>query len=81
MSGVEVSSVKRKVESGGWRVKGEEAVDVESFVDAVEAALAEGEDPVAVATRRALAAANTWDHRVAKMLALIEATLAMPNAL
>jgi glycosyltransferase involved in cell wall biosynthesis len=56
------------VESGGWRV--------ESFVEAVEAALAEGDDPVAVATRRALAAANTWDHRVAKMLVLIEATLA-----
>lgn len=43
--------------------------------------LVEGDDPVAAATRRAWAAANTWDHRVAKMLALIEATLAMPDAL
>jgi len=80
VSSVEVSSVKRKVESGEWRVEGEEAVDVESFVEAVEAALAEGDDPVAAATRRALAAANTWDHRVAKMLALIEATLATRSA-
>ena len=54
--------------------------DVGSFVEAVEAALAEGDDPVAAATRRALAAANTWDHRVAKMLALIEATLTTRSA-
>ena len=60
------------MESGEWRV--------ESFVEAVEAALAEGDDPVAAATRRALAAANTWDHRVAKMLALIDATLSTRNA-
>lgn len=80
VSGVKVSSGGWRVESGEWGVESEEATDVESFVEAVEAALAEEDDPVAAATRRALAAANTWDHRVAKMLALIEATLAMPNA-
>ena len=55
--------------------------DVGGFVNAVEAALAEADDPVAAATRRGLAAANTWDHRVAKMLALIEVTLAAREAM
>ena len=57
-----------------------ESQEVTSFIEAVEAALVEGDDPVAAATRRAWAAANTWDHRVAKMLGLIEATLGMPDA-
>lgn len=47
------------------------AGDVEGFVAAVEEALAEGEAAPAVAARQAMAAANTWDLRVEKMLALI----------
>jgi glycosyltransferase involved in cell wall biosynthesis len=72
---VRVSSGEWGVAGGGWRVEGGEW-RVGSFVQAVEEALAERDDPAATATRRALAAANTWDHRVTKMLALIEATLA-----
>ncbi len=52
------------------------ATDVESFVACVEAALAEAGDPTRSAARQAVAAANTWDHRVARMLALIEEALA-----
>ncbi len=47
------------------------AGDVDGFVAAVEAALAEGDAPDAVAARLAVAAANTWDVRVERMLALI----------
>lgn len=50
--------------------------DVESFVACVEAALAEAGDPARIAARQTVAAANTWDHRVARMLALIEEALA-----
>jgi glycosyltransferase involved in cell wall biosynthesis len=51
------------------------AGDVDGFVGAVEAALAEGDDPQAVAARLVVAAANTWDVRVERMLALIEDAL------
>ncbi len=47
------------------------AGDVEGFIAGVEAALAEGHSPQAVAARQAVAAANTWDVRVDRMLALI----------
>jgi glycosyltransferase involved in cell wall biosynthesis len=47
------------------------AGDVDGFVGAVEAALAEGDDPQAVAARLAAAAANTWDVRVERMVGLI----------
>ncbi len=43
------------------------AGDVDGFIAAVEAALAEGDDPQAVAARLAVAAANTWDARVERM--------------
>ena len=52
------------------------AGDVDGFIRAVEAALAEGNTPERVAERRAVAAANTWDIRVARMVALIEQRLA-----
>ena len=52
------------------------AGDVDGFVAAVEAALAEGQAPDAVAARLAKAAANTWEARVERMLALIEEALA-----
>ena len=42
---------------------------------AVEVALAEGDAPDAVAARLAVAAANTWDVRVERMVALIEEAL------
>jgi glycosyltransferase involved in cell wall biosynthesis len=48
------------------------AGDVDGFVAAVEAALAEGDAPDAVAARLAVAAANTWDVRVERMVGLIE---------
>jgi glycosyltransferase involved in cell wall biosynthesis len=51
------------------------AGDVDGFVAAVEAALAEGDAPDAVAARLATAAANTWDARVERMLALLEEAL------
>ncbi|MFZ2361559.1 MAG: glycosyltransferase [Anaerolineae bacterium] len=51
------------------------AGDMDGFVAAVEAALAEGDAPDAVAARLAVAAANTWDARVERMLALIEKAL------
>lgn len=51
------------------------ARDVDGFVAAVEAALAEGDAPEAIAARLAVAAANTWDVRVERMLALIEDAL------
>lgn len=47
------------------------AGDVDGFVAAVEEALAEGEEASAVAARQAMAAANTWDVRVERMLGLI----------
>lgn len=52
------------------------ADDVNSFAAAVEAALAEGNAPDALAARQAIAAANTWDHRVARMVELIKQRLA-----
>ena len=51
------------------------AGDVDGFVAAVEAALAEGDAPEAIAARLAAAGANTWDVRVERMLALIEEAL------
>ncbi len=51
------------------------AGDAGSFIAAVEEALAEGEDPQAVAARLAVAAANTWDMRVERMMALVEDAL------
>jgi glycosyltransferase involved in cell wall biosynthesis len=51
------------------------AGDVEGFVAAVEAALGEGNDPEAIAARLAVAAANSWDVRVERMLALVEEAL------
>lgn len=51
------------------------ADDADGFVAAVEAALAEGSARHAVAARQAVAAANTWDVRVERMLALIERAL------
>ncbi|MEA3337258.1 MAG: glycosyltransferase [Chloroflexota bacterium] len=45
--------------------------DRDSFLAQVESALAEADDPVAMATRRAIAVANTWDVRVARMRELI----------
>ncbi len=53
------------------------AADADSFVAAVEAALAEAHAPQAIAARRAVAATNTWDHRVARMTELIEQRLAV----
>lgn len=47
------------------------AGDADRFVAAVEEALAEGMDAQAVAARQAMAAANTWDLRVERMLTLI----------
>ncbi len=47
------------------------AGDVDGFVAAVEAALVEADAPQAVAARLAVAAANTWDARVERMLVLI----------
>jgi glycosyltransferase involved in cell wall biosynthesis len=47
------------------------AGDVDGFIAAVEAALAEGDSPQAVTARQAVAAVNTWDVRVERMLALI----------
>jgi hypothetical protein len=41
----------------------------------VEAALVEGDDPQAVAARLAVAAANTWDARVERMVGLVEEAL------
>jgi len=51
------------------------AGDVDGFVAAVEAALVEGDDPEAIAARLAVAAANTWDVRVERMVGLIEEAL------
>ncbi|HSN73455.1 MAG TPA: glycosyltransferase [Anaerolineae bacterium] len=51
------------------------AGNVEGFVAAVEAALAEGDGPQAVAARLAVAAANTWDVRVERMVELVEEAL------
>ena len=48
------------------------AGDVDGFVAAVESALAEGDEPQAVAARLAVAAANTWDVRVERMVELVE---------
>lgn len=47
------------------------AGDAEGFIAAVQAALAEGDAPQAVAARLEVAMANTWDVRVERMLALI----------
>jgi hypothetical protein len=51
------------------------AGDVDGFIAAVEAALAEGDSPQAVTARQAVAAVNTWDVRVERMLALVEEAL------
>lgn len=65
------------IAAGRWPEPDQPAgeTNVESFVAAVEAALAEADDPARAARRQAFAAANTWDHRVARMTALIEAAL------
>jgi glycosyltransferase involved in cell wall biosynthesis len=55
------------------------AGDVDGFVAAVEAALAEGDDPQAVAARLAAAAANRWDVRVERMVGLVEEALGRPE--
>ncbi len=56
------------------------ASDAAGFIAAVEASLPETTDPLAQATRRAVAAANTWDLRVARMIELVDRTLASsPN--
>lgn len=52
------------------------AGDPSAFARAVQTALAEAADPDAAARRQAAAAANTWDHRVERMVALIDAALA-----
>ena len=52
------------------------AAEPTAFIAAIEKALSTTGDPVAQATRRAFAAANTWDQRVAAMEALLKATLA-----
>ena len=44
---------------------------VESWVNQVEAALAERDDPAQMAARRAVAAENTWEERVARIEALL----------
>jgi glycosyltransferase involved in cell wall biosynthesis len=44
---------------------------VESWMDHIEAALAERDDPVQVAARKAVAAENTWEERVVKIEALL----------
>lgn len=49
--------------------------DAAGFEAAIQASLAEVGDPLAQATRRAFAAANTWDQRVARMETLIEEAL------
>jgi glycosyltransferase involved in cell wall biosynthesis len=51
------------------------AGDVDGFIAAVEAALAEGDAPQAMAARLAMAAANSWDVRVERMVALVEGAL------
>ena len=51
------------------------AGDVDGFVAVVEAALAEGDAPEAVTARLAVAAANTWNIRVERMLTFIEEAL------
>ncbi|MEZ4767529.1 MAG: glycosyltransferase [Caldilineales bacterium] len=51
------------------------AGDAGGFVAAIEASLPEAGDPLAQATRRATAAANTWDLRVAGMIDLVEDAL------
>lgn len=52
------------------------AEDAASFVAAIEASLPESADPLAQAGRQAIAAANTWDLRVARMVELVEQALA-----
>lgn len=51
------------------------AADTSAFITAVDWALQEAGDPYTQATRRAIASANTWDHRVAEMGELIEEAL------
>ncbi|MCB0245239.1 MAG: glycosyltransferase [Anaerolineae bacterium] len=51
------------------------AGDAAGFIAAVEASLPETADPLAQATRRAVAAANTWDLRVARMIELVDSAL------
>lgn len=52
------------------------ADDARAFIAAIAAALAEGNTPDRVAARQAVAAANTWDHRVERMIELIGQRLA-----
>jgi glycosyltransferase involved in cell wall biosynthesis len=54
------------------------ARDADEFIAQITAALAE-DDPDAVARRKAVAAANTWEQRVAKIEELLEAALARPD--
>ncbi|MCS6842805.1 MAG: glycosyltransferase [Caldilineales bacterium] len=65
------------IAAGQWPEPGRPAgqTDAESFIAAVEAALAEADDPDRAARRQAFAAANTWDHRVARMVELLEAAI------
>ena len=51
------------------------AGDAVGFIAAIEASLPEAADPLAQATRRAVAAANTWDLRVARMIELVDDAL------
>lgn len=51
------------------------AGDADAFVAAIAAALPEADDPAAQARRRAIAAANTWDQRVAQMVELVDRAL------
>jgi glycosyltransferase involved in cell wall biosynthesis len=44
---------------------------VDSWVEQIEAALAERDDPAQVAARQATAAQNTWDERVARIESLL----------
>jgi len=46
------------------------ASDPAAFIEEIEAALAE-DDPAAIARRKAVAAANTWEHRVARIEELL----------
>lgn len=51
------------------------AGDAAGFIAAIEASLPEAADPLAQATRRGIAAANTWDLRVTRMIELVNRAL------
>jgi hypothetical protein len=48
---------------------------VESWMNQIEAALAERDDPVQVAARQAVAARNTWEERVDRIEAVLRSQL------